>query len=82
MDEEFDQSPLLNFIDQLRLLFVSPKGLHYSASVIILSFLWNMTAPNLYNKLSDFFILPTARRLRQLSEHKKVKASYPDLHYW
>ena len=40
-----------------------------------------MTAPNLYHKLADFFILPTVRRLRQLSQDEKVKENCIDLQY-
>ena len=40
-----------------------------------------MTAPNLYHKLADFFILPTVRRLRQLSQDEKMKENCIDLQY-
>lgn len=82
MDEELDHAPLLKFIvDQLELIFVQPRGRQYSVSMLTLSFLWNMTAPNLYFKLAEFFILPTVRRLRQLSQDGKVKENCIDLQY-
>ena len=82
MDEELDHAPLLKFIvDQLELIFVQPRGHQYSVSMLTLSFLWNMMAPNLYHKLTEFFILPTVRHLHQLSQDGKVKENCIDLQY-
>ena len=80
LNEESEYAPLLKFVvDQLQLIFLQPRGRQYSVSTLMLSFLWNMTAPNLYSKLREIFILPTVRRLWQLSEGTKVNENYVDL---
>ena len=80
--EENDHDELLTFIvEQLLLCFKKSSAKHYSPKLIINSFLWHMTAPKLYNKLRDVFILPTDRRLRQLSSNCSVELGNIDLRY-
>ena len=45
------------------------------------SFLWNMTSKNLYEKLREVFILPTSRRLQQLSCGLNVQSNKLDTKY-
>ena len=59
---------LINFlISQLRLMLMNSHQYRCDSDLIVSSFLWKMTSFALYNKLSSFFILPSTRRLQQLS---------------
>ena len=60
---------LLRFIiDQLSLIGKSAFARRYSSNIIITSFLLYSSSPSLYRILSQFFMLPTVRWLKQLSE--------------
>ena len=77
-----DHSKLLIFIaSQLRLLTKSACGRRYSNELIVLSFIWKMTSTALYKKLSNFFCLPSIRRLQQLSTNNNVHPNDIDLIY-
>ena len=77
-----DYQPLLSFfLSQIRLLMRNPQQYRYDPELLILSFTWKMTSTALYKKLSNFFILPTARRLQQLSSGITVRPSQIDASY-
>jgi hypothetical protein len=81
-ETENDCKQLIIFmIEQLELCFLQKAARHYSPSLIMNSFLWNMTAPKLYRKLRELFILPTERRLQQLSSDSTVKQCSIDFEY-
>ena len=77
-----DFRPMLLFvISQLRLSFVEPNGRRYSKDLIVLAFLWKMTSLALYKKLQSIFILPSVRRLQQLSSGATVHANELNLSF-
>ena len=77
-----EQRPLLSFIvSQLRLLFMSSTGRRYSNELVISAFTWKIISPALYKKLLSFFILPSVRRLQQLSSSSAVHCNNIDLSY-
>jgi len=74
-EEDNEQKYLIQFItEQLDLCQKSNFSRRYSSSLISLSFLWNMTSHSLYARLREIFILPTPRRLQQLSSCTQVSA--------
>lgn len=69
-------SQLLKFvIEQLMLTLVPKNGRHYSNELFIHAFLWHMTSPALYKVLKELFLLPSVRRLQQLSSGMNVEAN-------
>ena len=63
-----DYAPLLEFIKaQLKLTSVKKHARKYSNKLLTVSFLWQMTSPKLYETLKELFILPSVRRIQQLS---------------
>ena len=79
--EEQSQINLVQFIiEQLKLQKVPTNARRYSSSTITTAFLWQLTNNSLYKKLREIFILPTVRRLRQLSI-VNVDSRKLDLHY-
>ncbi|ESO02817.1 hypothetical protein HELRODRAFT_174240 [Helobdella robusta] len=63
-----DFAPLLEFVKaQLKLTLVKKQARKYSNKLLTLSFLWQMTSPKLYETLKELFILPSVRRIQQLS---------------
>lgn len=67
--------------EQLQLMNTFTMARRYSPSTIISSFLWHMTSPSLYRLLSNFFNLPSVRRLQQLSAGVNVNANVVDRQY-
>jgi len=79
---DIEHRELLDFIkEQLQLTLVHKQAKRYSSNMIILAFLWHLTSANLYRKLSDFFILPTTRRLQQLYKPLAVRQGHIDMDY-
>ena len=74
---------LLHFIcdEQLQLLQMPKYGRRYSANLITLYFLWQLTSSALYKKLHDTLILPSISRLCQYSFGMSVETSSLDLSY-
>ena len=71
--EDSELNYLIQFItEQLALCQKSNFNRRYSSNLISLSFLWNMTSHSLYARLREIFILPTTRRLQQLSSSTQV----------
>ena len=74
---------LLKFIiSQLRLMLNNSHQYRYDSDLIIHTFLWKMTSSALYNKLSSFFVLPSTRRLQQLSCGLNVRPDELDSSYF
>ncbi len=72
-DEQDSHAGLLRFIcEQLYLCQQKSHARHYTPEMITLAFMWCMTSKSLYTKLRELFILPTVRRLQQLSEGTSV----------
>ena len=66
-DGQYDA--LLNFIlNQLTLIEKKKQARRYCADMLVLSFLWYSCSTACYKKLQNLFILPSVRRLKQLSE--------------
>ena len=68
-------------IEQLNLMQLSKSGRRYSCKLLAMAFLWKLTSSSLYKRLSEFFFLPSTRRLQQLSvdlnvETKKVDTTF------
>ena len=87
-DHEIDESNsipsmhLIKFIiEQLSLLQCSKHSRRYSSELITLAFLWKLNSSSLYNRLSDVFILPSTRRLQQLSIDLNVDTRKVDITY-
>ena len=87
-DHEIDESNsipsmhLIKFIiEQLSLLQCSKHSRRYSSELITLAFLWKLNSSYLYNRLSDVFILPSTRRLQQLSIDLNVDTTKVDITY-
>lgn len=73
---------LLSFIiSQLRLMGLSSNQYRYNSDMIVTSFQWKMISPALYRKLGVFFILPSIRRLQQLSTGLNVHPAEVDVSY-
>ena len=73
---------VLNFIiEQLQLLFKPKEGRRYSATLITMAFLWQLTSTALYKKLKAVFILPSISRLRFYSRGLSVESGLLDLSY-
>lgn len=82
MHEDKQLLSLLFFLcEQLRLMQVSKHARNYSTSLICTSFLWQMTSTGLYKKLKDVFLLPSIRRLQQLSQNTSVRPCRLDTEY-
>ena len=59
---------LIQFLlEQLKLIHIDKGALRYSSDLLTVAFLWKLTSTSLYKKLSNFFVLPSIRRLQQLS---------------
>ena len=77
-----DNRQLLSFLAaQLWLCATPAKGRRYPIDLIILSFSWRIMSTALYKKMSEIFILPSVRRLQQLSTGSAVTANSIDLAY-
>ena len=75
-------SLLLFLCEQLRLAQVSKHARNYSTSLICTSlFLWQMTSTDQCKKLQDVFLLPSIRRLQQLSQNTSVRPCQLDTKY-
>ena len=73
-DKDLPQ-PLLQFIiEQLQQIHVPKNGQRYSTSLLMTSFLWQLTSSSLYKKLRSFFILPSISQLRRLSSTTAVES--------
>lgn len=72
---------LFFLIQQLRLIGQNPHQYRYSSDIIIHSFQWKLISTALYKKLSTFFILPSIRRLQQLSTGLNVRPTQLDFSY-
>lgn len=73
---------ILNFLrEQMELLSMESHARRYSSDLLIHAFLWQMTSPSLYKILRKVFILPTVRRLQQLSCGLDVKSNMVDRQY-
>ena len=46
-----------------------------------ISFLWQLTSSSLYEKLHEFFILPSVRRLQSLSSSAAISSGQIDVEY-
>ena len=67
---------LLTFIiEQLKLIMIPINARHYSNELLIHAFLWHMTSPASYKVLKKMFLLPSVRRLQQLSSGMNVEAN-------
>ena len=65
---DFIHIDLIVFLkEQLKLTLISHHSRIYPRNVMIKSFLWHCYSPALYQQLRELFILPTVRRLRQIS---------------
>ncbi|ESO02827.1 hypothetical protein HELRODRAFT_174251 [Helobdella robusta] len=63
-----DFAPLLEFVKaQPKLTLVKKQARKYSNKLTTVSFLWQMISPKLYETLKELFILPSVRRIQQLS---------------
>ena len=87
-DHEIDESKsmpsihLIKFIiEQLSLLQCSKHSRRYSSELITLAFLWKLNSSSSYNRLSDVFMLPSTRRLQQLSIDLNVETGKVDITY-
>ena len=83
-DENDDASCMLLvsfIIEQLQLMQLPKSGCRYSPELITLSFLWKLSSTTLYKQLSRFFILPSIRRLQQLSVDFGVEMGKVDVQY-
>ena len=53
----------------------------HGVNMLKTAFLWHYTSNSLYGKLSDLFVLPTVRWLRELAHNTTVEESEIDLTY-
>ena len=82
VDFEGNTSLLIKFVtEQLKLLQLQKGVRRYSADLIMLAFLWKLTSNSLYKQLSDVFLLPSVRRLQQISVNLKVETGTLDMSY-
>ena len=73
---------LITFIiEQLKLILIPVNARHYSNELLINAFLWHMTSPASYKVLRNVFLLPTVRRLQQLSSGMNVEANTVNKQY-
>ena len=73
---------LIQFLlEQLKLVAVDKGARRYSSDLITIAFLWKLTSTSLYTKLSNFFVLPSIRRLQQLSCSDHVETNVIDIQY-
>ena len=64
---------LISFIlNQLNLIQMNEHQRRYESNLLVLSFQWKMISTALYKRVSDLFILPSIRRLQQLSSGLNV----------
>lgn len=72
IDEQDKRSLLLFLSEQVSLCFKSENSRRFSCLTLSNAFLWHLTSNSAYKQLRDLFILPTVRRLQQLSEVNSV----------
>ena len=73
---------LLTFIiEQLQLYFKPKEGRRYSATLITMAFLWQLTTTSLYKKLRNIFILPSLSLLRSYCSGLSVQSGHLDVSY-
>ena len=81
-DDDISHLPMIRFItEQLQLLQLQKNAQRYSPELITVSFLWKLSSSSLYKRLSDFFMLPSIRRLQQLSVDLAVETGKVDICY-
>ena len=81
-NEDYQTRGLVQFVcEQLRLCQLPVNGRTYSKELLMESFLWFMTSHSAYVKLKDLLILPSVRRLQQLSSGTSVAPSEVDMQY-
>ena len=80
-DSETFRSVVKFLIEQLKLMQIPKGGRRYSPELITMSFLWKLSTSSLYKQLSEFFILPSTRRLQQLSSAFNVDTGNIDASY-
>ena len=80
-DSETFMSVVKFLIEQLKLMQIPKGGRRYSPELITMSFLWKLSSSSLYKRLSEFFILPSTRRLQQLSTAFNVDTGNIDASY-
>ena len=68
-------------IEQLQLHRQSKHGRRYSANMLTLAFLCQLTSTSLYKKLRDVLLLPSISRLQQYSSALSVETGVLDLSY-
>ena len=78
--EDDNKSALLKFITcQLDLMCLKDKhSRRFDEHLTVLAFLWHCTSPCLYRKIRQVLILPSERRLQQLSSSITVSADCLD----
>ena len=73
---------LIQFLlEQLKLIHIDKGALRYSSDLLTVAFLWKLTSTSLYKKLSNFFVLPSIRRLQQLSCEDNIENYSVDVQY-
>ena len=68
-------------LEQLKLRHINKGARRYSSDLLSVAFLWTLTSTSLYKKLSNFFVLPSIRRLQQLSCADNIESCSIQMQY-
>ena len=79
--ENFSVDAVKSMIEQLKLMHLDKNSRRNSTRLLMITYLWKLASTSLYKKLDDFFILPSTRRLQQISfdcdvESRSINTQY------